>query len=355
MITETSSDMSPLFFRLDASPRIGLGHLRRCVVLAHACAEAGAVSHFLIRSENLDLQTQDFPSGAVIHSIPWELSAGEDADLTARLCLDHHLQTGVVDHYRVGEVGYQEVLNQAGLKWMQFGNLLHRHQLLGRWVHDANPGASPSAYSERLSHSVPEFLAGPAYALVAEEFREQRLLLSRPADTEVRSVLITFGGGDDRGGAVAALNGLDRAEFGGKRILLTTSLNPNLPRLKDLADQSSQIELHVDNWHPASLMATCQLALCAGGTTLHELACLGVPTVITCIADNQQFPAAAWQSERMALHLGSLQDLRDDGAVSQLRQLLQDPSERLAMAQRCWDQQDGGGASRVAAALLRLG
>lgn len=345
--------MTPIFFRIDASPKIGLGHLRRCLVLAEACVKAGAVPYFLIRSEHLNLADQAFPEHSVLHSIPWESSAKEDAQITTELCVSHGLQTGVVDHYRVGESGYQEMLIQSGLRWMQFGNLLHKHRLLGTWVHDATPGASAMVYADRVGKPAPHFLAGPEYALVGEEFRQQRSLLTRPVKEEVESVLVTFGGGDDRGGILAALGCLDEAGFQGKRIVLTTRLNPHLAELQKIAAHSTQTELHLDNWHPARLMTRCQLALCAGGTTLHELACLGVPPVIMSIADNQYFPAQAWQEAEMAVNLGPIRDITPKKNIHQLRRLIESPEVRCGMAQRCWQAQDGRGAERVAEIITR--
>ncbi|MEN3943437.1 UDP-2,4-diacetamido-2,4,6-trideoxy-beta-L-altropyranose hydrolase [Prosthecobacter sp. SYSU 5D2] len=344
--------MTPLFFRLDASPKMGLGHLRRCCVLARACREKEAVAHFFIRSEALDLSTQDFPMDAVIHEIPWNSTPEEDAAQTVALCHQNGIRAGVVDHYRVSEPA-QKILNEGGLRWMQFGNRLHTHPLLGALVHDANPGATIEDYRGRIHGHEPEFLTGPGYALVAEDFVTERARLSLPDPQEITSILLTFGGGDDRGATLAALDWLEAAGYFGKRLLLTTSMNPQLPALKERAATTQEIELHVDNWHPAPLMAQCQLALCAGGTSLHELACLGVPPVIVCIADNQFFPAQSWHEAGMAINLGPSPEIQPQEAVRHLQRLLSLPEERMALARRCWQAQDGQGAARVAEALLR--
>lgn len=342
---------SALFFRIDASPHIGLGHLRRCAVLARACYERGARAHFIIRSEGLDLSQQDFPPETILHAIPWDCSPEEDAQFTVEISQKHGITEGVVDHYRFTEAS-QKILNAGGLRWMQFGNLLHTHPLLGTWVHDANPGADAAAYADRVTSTQPTFLTGPRYALVGEAFRHERSLHPPPVGQDIETILLTFGGGDDRGAALAALAWLDAAGYQGKRLLLTTRLNPHLSTLQQKASESAQIELHVDNWHPAPLMARCQLALSAGGTSLHELACLGVPPVIVSIADNQLSPAKAWHEAGLAINLGSLPTLSIDDAAAQLKALLQQPDHRLTMARQCWEAQDGCGADRVAAALI---
>jgi UDP-2,4-diacetamido-2,4,6-trideoxy-beta-L-altropyranose hydrolase len=343
-----------VFFRLDASSRIGLGHLRRCLVLARACQRRGAAAHFLIRSRDVDLCAQEFPEHGGLHEIPWECSPEEDVRLTLDICRSSGLRTGVIDHYRLG-LETQEILQAGGLRWMQFGNRLHTHPLLGVLVHDANPGARPEHYADRVREPAPRFLAGPGFALVAEPFASQRARMTPPRERPVESVLLTFGAGDDRGATLAALGWLEQAGFSARRVVLATSLNPHLPDLRAKAAADPRIELHVDNWHPESLMAGCQLALCAGGTSLHELACLGVPPLIICIADNQWFPARAWQEAEMAGFLGNLDDLRQSAAPSAtLRDWLENPAKVAALAARCWQAQDGRGAERMADALIEL-
>lgn len=345
--------MDHLFFRFDASPVIGLGHLRRCCVLAQACAQAGAEPHFFIRQQGLDLSSQEFPQGSVIHQLPWESTEEQEAEWMLRTAATHDLQMGVVDHYRFS-AAYQQRLNMGGLRWMQFGNPLHTHPLLGAWVHDASPGAAPAAYSHRLLESQipPVFLTGPEHALVGEAFVLERSRHSPPTDEPIERLLLTFGGGDDRGAALAALTWLDLAGYAGTKVLLTTRLNTHLPILQQKAAGRADVELHVDNWSPAPIMAGCQLALCAGGTSLHELACLGVPPVIISIADNQLFPSRAWAGAGMAINLGLLDELTQDQAVSTLQSVFARPEQRLALAQHCWEAQDGQGAVRVAAALM---
>ncbi|TDU69236.1 spore coat polysaccharide biosynthesis predicted glycosyltransferase SpsG [Prosthecobacter fusiformis] len=345
--------MRSLFFRLDASPQRGLGHLRRCCVLARECSALGARPHFFIRHEKVDFNGQDFPANAVLHEIPWDCSPEKDAELTVKFCEKNKVEAGVVDHYRLDK-SYQTPLRDAGLRWMQFGNPLHTHPLLGALVHDARPDAGVEEYTTRKPADDTQFLTGPGYALVGEDFRQMRSKLMPPTSKEISSIMLTFGGGDDQGGILKALEWLDATEFTGTRIVMGSSMNPHLPAIKEKARQSSRIELHVDNWHPAPFMARCQLALCAGGTSLHELACLGVPPVIVCIADNQFFPAKSWQAAGMALNLGAIQDIQEATAVEQLSYLLSHPTVRLNMARRCWEAQDGLGAKRCASALLDL-
>lgn len=341
-----------LFFRFDAASEIGVGHWRRCLALARACLAEGAVTHLLARARGLDWRASGLLPEMRVHELPWDAAPEEDARLLADYCREKGLRRGVVDHYRQDEA-YQQTLRDAGLAWLQFGNPGHRHPLLGRWLHDATPGSCREFYESRLRDPGTKLLLGPRYALLQPEFalaRRQRLAEARP--NEVRKLLLVFGGGDDRGLTQAALGWLEAAAYAGVKVVLATSSNPSLPALRDLARRDASVELHVDNWQPAPLMTACDAALSTGGTTLHELACLGIPALVLSVAANQDAPAAAWERAGWGAFLGRWPDLDQRQAGERVRALLADADWRAAVAERCLAAQDGGGAGRVARTLL---
>lgn len=310
--------------------------------------------HFMIRHTGVDLTKHRFPLGSVIHDIPWDATEEKDAWLTAGLCSRYGIKAGVLDHYRLSAY-YQTILSTAGLRWMQFGNPLQTHPLLGALIHEATPGSNDGNYASREMNPEARFLRGPAHALLAPEFHSLRRQARSAAEQKISSILLTLGGGNDRGMTLKALSWLDAAGFDGRRVILTSGMNPSLTKLQAAAAASSQIELHVDNWQPAAVMASCDLAICAGGTSLHELACLGVTPVIVSIADNQRFPGMAWEAAGMGHYLGSAETLDEQAVIRSLQDLLGDPGRCLDMAARGRRAQDGLGACRVALALGELG
>lgn len=293
----------------------------------------------------------EIPEGGILAVIPWEARPADDADLIVRYCAEAGVDTGVLDHYRFAD-GYQKILRDGGLRWMQFGNLMHSHALEGDLVHDASPGAKASDYAARVVNPRTRFLAGPSYALVGEPFRAARAGLTAGPSDAVRRVLLTFGGGDDHGATLAALDWLEAAGYCGETVILTTRMNPSLPAIQKRAAASPSVSLRVDDWDPASQMAACQLAISAGGTSLHELACLGIPAAIACIAENQVAPARAWHDAGLGVLLGKIADIAAGTAAGTIGTLLNDRKTRQEMAKRCMACQDGGGASRTAAELL---
>jgi len=340
-----------LFFRADAAPEIGLGHVRRCAVLAQACRELGTEVHLIVRWHDVAIDSDLDWTGVKVHEMPWGVSLEEDVRYVVGVCGKFGIRRGVIDHYRLpGE--YQERLVEYGIDWMQFGNALQTHPLMGRWVHDASPGADKRMYVKRNVGRESVFLMGPEWALVGSCFRDVRAALDEPRIKEVKSILITFGGGDDHGATKRVLGWLDVIGFAGRRLVLTASMRGRNWKMLSKAEGMGKIDLHVGNWEPAEAMGGCQLAVCAGGTTLHELACLGVPAVIVTIADNQVAPAEAWKGEGFGEYLGAIADVNDATACEVLASVLKRPEWRLQMAEKAWSHQDGLGAQRVAQKLL---
>jgi spore coat polysaccharide biosynthesis predicted glycosyltransferase SpsG len=151
------------------------------------------------------------------------------------------------------------------VEWLQFGNTVHAHPLLGRRAHDASPGAEIAGYEGRVIGTGTEFLLVPQYSLVSEGFRSVRALLPGPKEEVVDSILITFGCGDDGGATMRVLGWLDEIGFAGRRLILTGGTNRSLGTLYSLAASSSKLEVEVGNWNPVERMTSCQMAVCAGG------------------------------------------------------------------------------------------
>ncbi len=341
-----------MFFRFDASPELGAGHWRRCLALARECLRRGLEAHLVARTRDVDLAAMGALPGMRLHAVPWQAEPEQDARLLVEICRSRQLRMGVVDHYRQG-ADYQTCLRASGLRWLQFGNRGHRHPLLGQWLHDASPAACRSDYAARLAEPAARLLLGSRYALLQPEFALARA--RREAEgwpDKVNKVLLIFGGGDDRGLTAAALGWLDEAGFAGGRVVLTTRANPSLPVLRQMAASDRRVELQVDNWAPAQVMAGCDLAMSTGGTTLHELACLGIPALVLSVAENQVEPAKAWERAGLGWYLGGWPEPVCTPPVELMLELGRRPQGWRRRRARCLAEQDGQGARRVADELL---
>ena len=77
------------------------------------------------------------------------------------------------------------------------------------------------------------------------------------------------------------------------------------------ASAPCNIILHENVSNMASLMADCDLAVSAAGTTLYELCALGVPSVSYTMADNQMAAAHAFDAQGAVYLAGDIRPSRD--------------------------------------------
>jgi hypothetical protein len=89
------------------------------------------------------------------------------------------------------------------------------------------------------------------------------------------------------------------------------------------------------------------IAVCSGGQTLLELACLGVPAVTILTADNQQASAAGFESAGFSIQAGSLKDPCCLGRLESILKVYSPIAERARRSAQGWTLIDGQGAFRV--------
>ena len=99
----------------------------------------------------------------------------------------------------------------------------------------------------------------------------------------------------------------------------------------------------------AAAMRGAGLAVSASGSTVWELCCLGVPSVVWPIADNQCGIAAALDRAGAAMVVEKVGD-----ALAAARELVESPEKRAALGRAAWKLVDGRGAERVVDTIERL-
>jgi spore coat polysaccharide biosynthesis predicted glycosyltransferase SpsG len=104
----------------------------------------------------------------------------------------------------------------------------------------------------------------------------------------------------------------------------------------------------------AALLGAVDVAVAAAGVSAWELACLGVPALLTWVADNQRPVADALATAGAAWDLGPAHSLDDQRLAERLEAFvgLGDELERMSRAGRAFV--DGRGAHRLALELSRL-
>jgi UDP-2,4-diacetamido-2,4,6-trideoxy-beta-L-altropyranose hydrolase len=100
------------------------------------------------------------------------------------------------------------------------------------------------------------------------------------------------------------------------------------------------------------LMLSADIAIGASGATAWERCCLGLPSLITVNAENQQLIAKNLTDVGATINLGWHQEITIDTMANALEKLFNEPKTYLTMAENNLNCCDGLGASRVAKILI---
>jgi spore coat polysaccharide biosynthesis predicted glycosyltransferase SpsG len=127
---------------------------------------------------------------------------------------------------------------------------------------------------------------------------------------------------------------------------------PSLAVLGDLAAENPGLHLHVDTLDMAALTAAADVGIGAGGSSVWERACVGLPSVSLILTDNQG-PMAMDLDRAGALFALDARDADMANAVASAgSRLIEDSALRARLSTTSSSLCDGAGAERVASAIL---
>jgi UDP-2,4-diacetamido-2,4,6-trideoxy-beta-L-altropyranose hydrolase len=345
-MTDKMSAGANFLFRCDVSPQVGMGHLKRCMVLADELKQRGSSIFFILRSEHFNAPQELKYLCDGLDFLDWRINPIDDARAVVRLHRKYRIRASVIDHYR-GDEDYQTQLHNAQIQWLQFDSCRQK-RLWANWVLDPTLASEQCDYQSARMHADTVFLLGPRYALLRQEFsRRQSETECRPL---VKKILLTFGGGDDGGVTVFALEALQPIDPRIERVVLVSSANPRIVDIQNWIQTNSTIAttLRVDEKEIASRMSEADIAITAGGMTTFETAAMGLPTLIVQIADNQRRNAMGWQKKGVAADLGPIDGLDHRTINRQTADLIGDYGLRRQMSNLGKNLVDGLGTRRVA-------
>lgn len=321
-------------FRCEAGGSTGLGHAVRSAALAGRLYQAGWRVAVAISDDGYAA----VPDLAALPRLRPEALLEVPADLV------------VIDGYDFG-IDLEQKVRKAGRKLLVIDDAPTRpHD--ADWVLDSTLGRLADEYAAVAPHAC--ILAGARYVPLRPAFRRARVerweRLKLLPELPAQRVLISLGGTDPlnhTGLVLAAL--ADQAPS----VTFVVVMGPSAPQLESVKAQVAALpgaELHIAPADMAGLMAGCDLAIGAGGTSSWERCCLGLPTLALIIAENQR-PGA----ERLAAS-GAAWLVEDDSAViaDRFAALRADAGTRRAMAEAGRALIDGRGLDRLLLPLLPM-
>src|SRR5262245_32867901 len=277
-----------LILRTDADVSIGTGHVMRCLALAQAWSDIGGVPMFVM-SAGADLFGERLRAeGFDVVPLKAGRATTADASETASLARDAGAAWVVIDGYHFDSAYRNQVRENARIVVIDdLGQCVPRADILL----NQNPYAIGhlTAHEDRGVLS----LVGPRYALLCREFL--RAPLRRDITAVGTNVLVTLGGADPPNMAAKIVDSLrDRRLEQVRATVVVGAANPHVSSLmKAIERTDGAVCLEYKTARMPELMASADVAVAGAGSTVWELALMGVPSILVMIAENQR-ELAAW-------------------------------------------------------------
>jgi UDP-2,4-diacetamido-2,4,6-trideoxy-beta-L-altropyranose hydrolase len=266
-------DLKNILIRCDSSLSIGLGHVKRCLLLAQRLKQQDEYLNISFATQELtgNINLEILKAGFNIYTL--KTNAVEEL---SSLVLVLELKLLIIDSYGVDAV-FESTLKQSvqGLKILSFDDTLQAHHC--DMVLNHGIQAKKKMYATLVLPTTKVF-CGSAYTLLRDEFFQ-----TYQTKIQKNSVAIILGGNDVLNLSLKAAKLLLKINSNYKISVITSRVNGHIDTLKN----EHNIEVLVDIDNIAEVLSSKQFVVCASGGTLFEVMALKKKFVNIQVASNQ--------------------------------------------------------------------
>ena len=352
-------------FRVDASNRIGSGHVMRCVALAEALRERKATVAFICRPSvgNL-IKWLETSKGFKVHAL--DVVSESDATKDHLSGIDHQVDAVLVagilsqmdpridwlilDHYGL-DYRWEKAVRPYTERLMVLDDLADREHDCDLLL-DQNFSLEHNRYKNLVPETCQQLL-GPRYAILRQEFSEGRKKTERKSQFNNRG-LVSFGGSDPTNETAKTIAAISKTRSRKIAFDIVIGANYAYPdQVKQSLDSLPNVTPHFQTDRMAELMTEADFAIGSGGITMWERACLGLPSLVITVAENQVPSTRDLAKENLILWLGNSEDVTSDAIATHIDCLLSNRSLLKSLSSRSSSLTDGRGIQRVMNRLVK--
>lgn len=354
-------------FRVDSSDFIGFGHLIRCLTLANVLRQRGVLCSFVCRDHEGNIAAKIYDSGFKLFLLAKPndlgiLTASEakydrwlgsswqvDAEETNKILRAIQPEWLVVDHYSI-DVKWEKALAKNYKNLMVIDDIADRDHCCDILLDQNLFLDMKRRYGKRVPSQCLQLL-GPKYALLQNEYSQLREK-PKARNSSTKNLLIFFGGSDQSNLTELAFLAAHSfgSEFSSINVVMP-SASPFYHRVKKLIKPIKNANLYCDLPSLAPLMLEADIGMGAGGATNWERFCLGLPSLVITLAENQK-------QVNQDLHQMGLIELIGDSETVEIEQIKSAINSILSRgdladwSDRCMLECSGDGAILVTDAIL---
>jgi UDP-2,4-diacetamido-2,4,6-trideoxy-beta-L-altropyranose hydrolase len=356
-----------IFFRVDASSKIGSGHVMRCLNLADQLKKKGANCKFICRNlkdnliekikKNHEITVLSTPKQYNKNLFKHKINSAyfnylgvnwkDDARQTINALNKKKVDWLIVDHYGIDK-RWEKKIKSYVKKIMIIDDLANRYHDCELLLNQNLINNCSLSYQKLLPRNC-TCLIGPKYALLNDEYKNKhKYILSRKGP--VKRILIYFGSTDQNSLIKKCIKAF--LKLNEKNIKLDIVVNLNIQKkLKNqkLIKKNKNIKFYNNLNSIAPLICKADLSIGACGISIWERCCLGLPSIVITIADNQKSIAKELHKRRLIHLIGHFDKVNVNLIFKILKQYIN--KDLKTWSSTCKLVTDGKGVEKLASVL----
>lgn len=325
----------------DARPHVGLGHITRTASIARAMTDIGWTCSFATRHPCDFITTTFERAGTGVETL-------ENVDTRS---LRQRWHDGcavlVIDHYGI-DAAFETECRRWCDRIVVLDDLADRPHDCDILI-DAGAERSASDYAGFVPEQC-QLLLGVPYVPLRPEFPEHHRQHSPGRIRQsVTRILVNLGGSPEQ----LVLNRVLSAAASLDSSIAIDLMIASQDLSKDVKRHFENVTTNVNVGNPVSLIQAADICIGAAGISAWERCCLGAPSIVLILAENQRPGAIALSESGAAIVCEA--DVSTKGLGDALRRLIADQQARQRMSEAAAALCDGKGAVRIAAVIGKPG
>ena len=307
-----------IFIRVDSGDEIGTGHAMRCLSLAQTLKKMNFEPCFISKKIRGNISKFFVDKGFTVYYIQSSRLTSKkneiiknDAKQTAEIIVKHKSKSSwvLVDHYDL-DFRWEKSMRKYVSRIITIDDLARKHD--SDLLLDQNYNENLKIKYNKLVPKKCVKLLGPKYALLRNEFVYLRKKIIRPRKN-FKSILISFGGSDPTNETQKVLSAIKilktKKQFLKEVNVVIGNSNKNKDKIKKLCNSIPNAKLYQNIYNIGKLMCKADLAVGAGGSSTWERFCLGLPAIVSIVAENQQESTKALAKKGCLINVGLAKNL----------------------------------------------
>lgn len=344
--------MATFVFRADANVQIGGGHVLRSLVLAKRLASRGHICIFISVEESFNFVPV---STAGVNVVEIKKSEFNNVEMIKHIYDRQAANAIVVDSYQL-DFEFETTLSSFFPKVIVFDDMPSRRHNADVLI-DPTLGRKSSEY-ERFVDENCLLLLGPEYAPMREEFSLLRdLSIGLKLQDSPRNLLISYGLTDPENLTLRTLKTL-KTFLPEHKLTLDIVIGNGTPTRSEIIECAKTlkdgIKIHTNVEKMAELMLHSDIIIGSPGSSSWERCCMGIPSILTSVAQNQIQIGEKLQEYGCAIYLGRFQEANHQNLLGALESLLMSDSIRTNMIHSAAKVCTGLGSVRISERLEDL-